>query len=42
MCPGLRDMWGRIVRMSRMYNRERIYRKCLKGIERWTKLCIFV
>ena len=41
MCPVLRDMWGIRVRMSRVDNRGRKYRKCLKGIERWSNYCIF-
>ena len=41
MCPGLRDKWRRMVRMSRVDNRGKKYRKCLKGIERWSKYCIF-
>lgn len=32
MCPGLRDMWGVRVRMSRMYNRERVYMKSMNAL----------
>ena len=32
MCPVLRDMWGVRVRMSRMYNRERVYMKSMNAL----------